>query len=61
MTPKDIKTFFEFVVATYMESEKLTVFVGEHLMGKAPMNLGNDGEGNPIKGNAITFINFDEK
>lgn len=39
MTEKDIETFFEFLMANYMEDSKLMIWVGDHLLGKAPQSI----------------------
>ena len=48
MKEKDIKVFFEFVMANYMEDTKLTVWVGDHLMGKASQALDVTSGGKPL-------------
>jgi hypothetical protein len=51
-----IDEYFEYLRDNYKESDKLMVFVGEHLMGKAPQALDITSGGKPL------LINdFDEK
>lgn len=47
MSEKDIQTFFEFLLANYMEDSKLMIWMGDHLLGKAPQPLSN-AEGRPL-------------
>lgn len=35
LKPKDVTTFNEFVLSNYMESDKLTIWLGEQIYGKA--------------------------
>jgi hypothetical protein len=55
MKEEDIKEFFEFVLGTYKESEKLTIWMGDQLVGKATQALtGPDGGPIEIKGVTIS-------
>lgn len=55
MKKEDIEEFFEFVLSTYKESEKLTIWMGDQLIGKATQAIsGPDGGPIEIKGVTIT-------
>lgn len=55
MKKEDIEEFFEFVLSTYKESEKLTIWIGDQLIGKATQAIsGPDGGPIEIKGVTIT-------
>lgn len=55
MKKADIEEFFEFVLSTYKESEKLTIWMGDQLIGKATQSIsGPDGGPIEIKGVTIT-------
>jgi hypothetical protein len=56
MKNEDIEEFFEFVLSTYKESEKLTIWLGDQLVGKAAQAItGPDGGPIKIEGVEITF------
>jgi hypothetical protein len=49
----DRKRFVEFVLSTYMESERLTTWMGDQLFGKAAQQLELTGpEGAPLETNS---------
>jgi len=51
MKKEDIEEFFEFVLSTYKESEKLTIWMGDQLIGKATQAItGPDGGPVQIQG-----------
>jgi hypothetical protein len=49
----DIQEYFDHLKENYKKSDRLAVFVGEHLMGKAVQPIGND-NGQPL------LISFDQ-
>jgi hypothetical protein len=56
MKKNDIEEFFEFVLSTYKESEKLTIWLGDQLIGKATQAIsGPDGGPIKIEGIKVTF------
>ena len=56
MKQDDIEEFFEFVFSTYKESEKLTIWLGDQLVGKATQAIsGPDGGPIQLQGIEVTF------
>jgi hypothetical protein len=52
MKKEDIEEFFEFVLSTYKESERLTIWLGDQLIGKASQQMEISGpEGEPLETN----------
>lgn len=47
-SPKDIEDYFDHLKASYKTDARITVFVGEHLMGKAPQPLTGEGGVGPV-------------
>lgn len=43
-----IKEYFEYLCDNYKESDRLMVFVGEHLLGKAPQAIDLTSGGKPL-------------
>jgi len=60
MSEKDIQTFFEFVMATYMEDPKLVVWVGDHLLGKAPQAIDHTTKGDKLPTPILNAIPSDD-
>ncbi len=58
---KDVKTFIEFLLSNYMEDSRLTVWMGDHLFGKAPQPItGEDGGAIKVEVNEIIVKRYGE-
>lgn len=43
-TKEDIADYFQHLKDNYKKSDRLAVFVGDHILGKAVQPIGNDGD-----------------